>query len=181
MSEPILCHYYDLPVDNYTIYGKQNNFDSRWDERVKQAWTFNYIPPTHNILEIGFGNTTSSINLNKRLRDKSKHWIIIPPDSKDKDILEKNKEVTNSTFKLLDYKDFKDIRPSILAFKSIVIHFDGQQLVLDISKYIELFKYAKVVFIESDFDTLKQIQPFLKAYNFSKKKTYIYLSLWVKT
>lgn len=183
MSEPILCHYYDLPIDNYTVYGREKNFDSRWDERVKQAWTFTYIPPTHNILEIGFGNTTSSINLNKRLRDNGKHWIIIPPNSQDLPILERNKQVTHSTFQLIHYQDFKEVishQPNISKFKSIIIHFDGKHLALDINKYIELFKDAKVVFIEADFDTLNLIAPILKAYKFSKKKTYIYLSLWIK-
>lgn len=178
-SEAVLCYYHDLPVDDYSLKSLSPNFNPKFDERIKQVWTFTYIPPSHNILEFGFGNTTSTLNLNKRLSPSTTHVVIIPPEiQKHRKLLEINRKITHTTFQITP------VIPDITSdptFNTIIVHLDGQHMFWNLIKTsTDILKSAKVLVIEMETSLMLSLKPILNLYNFKKQRTYIYLSVWYK-
>ena len=178
-SEAVLCYYQDLPVDDYSLKSLAPNFNPKFDERIKQVWVFTYIPPSQNILEFGFGNTTATLNLNKRLSASSEHVVIIPPEiRKHQRLLEINRGITHTTFQITTA--IPDIT-SDPTFKTIVVHLDGQHMFWNLIKTsTDILKSAQVLVIEMEPTLMMSLKPILNLYNFKKQRTYIYLSVWYK-
>lgn len=178
-SEIIICHYFELPMDSYVLLGPSIEFDQRYDERIKQVWTYIYTPLMHNVLEIGFGNTTSTLNISKRLPSSSKHMVVVPPERQDNlEILKINKEVTHTEF------DISSGFPSesLKIYETVIVHIDGQYTFWEHIKAnnFDILKTAKVLILEIDVDLLKTLTPILILNKYKKEKTYIFLSVWYK-
>ena len=180
ISEVILCYYHDLPIDSYIIYGPSVDFDHKIDERIKQVWAYTYTPADNNVLEFGFGNTTSTLNLNKRLPLSAKHIVVIPPERKDNlQLLTLNKAITHTTF------DTSDDVPvdSLNIYKTVIVHLDGQYTFWDhiTTHKFDVLKTANVLILEMEVDLMKKMKPILELHKFKKHKTYIFLSVWIKS
>ena len=178
-SEVILCYYHDLPIDSYIIYGPSVDFNHKIDERIKQVWTFTYTPADHNILEFGFGNTTSTLNLNKRLPSSAKHLVIVPPERKENlELLTLNKAITHTSFDTTDSVPIDTLG----LYKTVIVHIDGQYTFWDhiSNNNFDILKTARVLILEMDVDLMLKMKPILHLNNFKKHKTYVYLSVWIK-
>lgn len=179
-SEAVLCYYQTLPVDDYILKSLAPNFNSKFDERIKQVWTFTYIPCSHNILEFGFGNTTSTLNLNKRLSPSIKHVVIVPPSTqKHQKLLEINRQITHTTFQIT--QEIPTDAQELSQFKTVVVHLDGQHLFWNLIKSsTDILKSTEILVLEIETSLMLSLKPILDLYNFKKLKTYIYLSVWYK-
>jgi hypothetical protein len=179
-SEVVMCYYQDLPVDDYSLKGIHSNFNPKLDERIKQVWVFTYVPSSHNILEFGFGNTTATLNLNKRLHTSCTHLVIIPKQQrKHQRLLAINKKITHTNF--LTTFEIPILDDPLKVFKTIIVHLDGQHMFWDLIKAnVDILKTAKVLVLEMEPSLMSGLKPVLQLYNFKKQRTHVYLSIWYK-
>ena len=177
--EVILCHYHELPMDSHVLIGPSIEFDQRYDERIKQVWTYIYTPLLHSVLEIGFGNTTCALNISKRLPSTAKHMVVVPPERQENlEILNINKQITHTEF------DISNEIPvsSLTLYETVIVHIDGQYTFWNHIKAnnFDILKTAKVLILEVDVDLLKTLAPILTLNKYKKERTYIFLSVWYK-
>lgn len=182
LTEPVMAFHQDLPVDSYQGL-EPPHMVPRFDERVKQAWAWMYLPCDGSVMEFGYGNGTVAINLNKRLRDTAVHYIVVG-EGVDTGGLMKNREATGCTFEVVKdpevrLGDLEGGKKKMFLFETIVVHMDGGvQFCEAVARMPYFLECTSTILLETK--RVRDFGPILEACGFRKAKNYFYLSIWVR-
>ena len=170
--EPIMCYWTELPMDMYQDELVPLNL--RVNERIKQVWAYNLLPYSDSVIEFGCGNGLTTMNL--ATRQPKTH--IVHVDNVNKVYLD-NLDISRFQIQF-NIKEACSIDQDT-TYHIIIVHQDGKLVFWEhIIQSPRILVNASYILLDTEKDFIKLLQPILNLYKFTKQKTYINLSIWVK-